>query len=572
MSGYDVDFDPIPPAPDFRPRQQSHPAPCVHGCPNSADVRGWIGWVAQRHQLGLSREEAYRRAWQTLVALNPFPATLGRICPHPCETGCGRAGLDGAVRVHALERFLGDWAIEQGLELPLEEPSTARASVGVVGGGPAGLSLAYQMTRRGHAVVIYDANPLPGGMLRYAIPDYRLPRAVVDAEIQRVLDLGVELVSETRVGRDVSPDELRSRHDLVFLAIGAQRGLALHLDGDGTAPVVTGIDYLRDVKTSGEGWLGDTVLIIGGGNTAVDAARTARRAGSEVVVAYRRSREQMPALDEELDAMLAEGVQLLPLVSPVALERGPDGRTEAVLQEMRLGPPDPSGRPRPVPIPGRERRVSVDAVIAAVAQEVAWDQLSVFLPESGRPPLDREQSVDGGEVWVGGDALRPDLAVRAVADGRRVAEVMHAWVVGEPTVASGDGSPVEPAARLERYEGRSPEPVAELSPEAALAESAVEVTKTLEERAFLREAARCLSCGLCFGCQRCWMYCSSGGFRPVSQPEPGRHYVLDLAACEACGKCVDVCPTGYLEFRIDYASGEAVCSVDSGIGVLASTR
>ena len=572
MSGRDGYFDGIPPAPDFRPRQQPHPAPCVHGCPNGADVRGWIGWVAQRHQLGLTREQAYRRAWQTLAALNPFPATLGRICPHPCEAGCGRQGLDGAVRVHALERFLGDWAIEQGLELPREEPSGDRASVGVIGGGPAGLSLAYQMARRGHAVVVYDANPLPGGMLRYAIPDYRLPRAVVDAEIRRILDLGVRLVPDTRVGRDVPMDEVRSRHDLVFLAIGAQRGLALHLDGDGATPVVTGIDYLRGVKTTGDAWLGDRVLVIGGGNTAVDAARTARRAGSDVVVAYRRSREQMPALDEELDAMLAEGVELLPLVSPVALERGPDGRAEAVLQEMRLGPPDPSGRPRPLPIPGSERRVSVDAVVAAVAQEVDWDRLSALRPEGTWPPKDREVSLDGGGVWVGGDALEPDLAVRAVADGRRIAEVMQAWLSDEPPAATDGRAPIEPAARLERYEARSPEPITELSPDAALADAAAEVTKTVDEKAFLREAGRCLSCGLCFGCQRCWMYCSSGGFRTVSRPEPGHYYVLDLAACEGCGKCVDVCPTGYLDFRVDYVSGEATWSVGSDVGVFASIR
>src|SRR5512134_1077124 len=260
-----------------RPAQVGKLAPCIQGCVSGNDVRQWIGLVAQRTRLGLSNAQAYARAWRLLSETNPFPATLGRICPHPCEAACNRAGKDGAVAINAMERFLGDWALRRRLPLVrLEEPAAA-ASVGVIGSGPAGLSFAYQLARRGHRVTVYEKREHAGGMLRHAIPAFRLPKSVLQAEIDRIIGLGVDLKLNVAVGRDVSVEELRERHDLLFLGIGAGSGARLGVPGEDGPGVLGGIEFL-DAVNRGElmGALGE-VVVVGGGNTAIDAARTARR-------------------------------------------------------------------------------------------------------------------------------------------------------------------------------------------------------------------------------------------------------------------------------------------------------
>ncbi len=559
------------PRPDFRPARREKAAPCGGGCPNGADIRGWLAPLAQREALGLGREEALERAWRTLVERNPLPATLGRICPHPCEASCNRTLLEGAVQINRLERFLGDWALERGLSLPAGPPAGTHAasgrtgSVAVVGAGPAGLSAAYQLVRRGHAVTVFEGAPEPGGMLRWAIPSFRLPPAVLRAEIERVVALGVEIRTSCRVGRDVTVDELLSGYDATFLGLGAQRPRTLEVDGAGPWGLLPGTDYLHAVKEGADPHLGARVVVVGGGNTAVDAARTARRAGSTVVLAYRRTREEMPAFPPEVDAMLSEGVELRCLVAPLRLEAPEGGPAVLVLGSMRPGEPDAGGRRRPVPIPGAETRVGCDAVVTAVAQEVDWTGLEPFRPASGPLRADPVGWVADAGVWAGGDVLGAGLASRAVGEGRRAAAAIHARLVGGGLPESREDAPPRADApqvvQLSAYEGRPPLPLDGLDrgPDGGAWEPDL-------ERVAL-EAGRCLSCGLCFGCRRCWMYCSSGCFEPEPRTEPGRHFTLDLASCEACGKCVDVCPCGYLEF----ASASGVAASSSGPAIV-STR
>jgi NADPH-dependent glutamate synthase beta subunit-like oxidoreductase len=298
------------------PAQLEKAPPCQAGCPNGNDVRGWIGLIAQHEKTGMTRERAYTAAWRQLAENNPFPATLGRVCPHPCEAHCSRAEREGAVAINALERFLGDWAIAHGLELPRTDAETLPESIGVVGAGPAGLSFAYQMARRGYHVTVYERSSKAGGMLMHGIPEYRLPEEVVAAEVQRILDLGVELRLDTGVGRDVSLAELRARHPVLFLGIGAQSALGLGIPGETGPDVWRGTEFLDLLNAGKRVEVGRRVVVVGGGNSAVDAARSARRLGAKVTLLYRRTRHEMPAGDEEVDEAIEEGVHLVLLAAP----------------------------------------------------------------------------------------------------------------------------------------------------------------------------------------------------------------------------------------------------------------
>ena len=275
----------------IHPQRQEKLPPCCGGCLSGGDVRGWIGVVAQRRKLGLSDEDAFREAWNILSAVNPFPATMGRVCPHPCESGCNRTTKDGPVAVNALERFLGDWAIANRVSLPrLEETRSRPESIGVIGAGPAGLSFAYQMARRGYWVTVYEKAAKPGGMLYYGIPQYRLPGEVLESEIERILDLGVELRLGTIIGRDVSVSELRERHAILFLGIGAGRGLKLGVPGEDGPGSWTGTGYLSQVNQGVSVELGQRVVVVGGTGHRTWSSSQPRAAARSAVPRRRRNR------------------------------------------------------------------------------------------------------------------------------------------------------------------------------------------------------------------------------------------------------------------------------------------
>lgn len=534
--------------PRYRPVQVEKAPPCQLECPNEGDIRRWIGFVAQREKLGLTREEAYAKAWETIADVNPFPAVLGRVCPHPCEVLCNRDTHDEPLAINAMEQFLGDFGISARLGLPrleTEGPAPSQ-SIGVIGAGPSGLSFAYQLARRGYRVTIYESRPQPGGMLRYGIPDYRLPPAVLDAEIDRIVRLGVDLQLGVRIGRDVTLEELRARHDELYVGIGAQRGRGLDVAGADGPSVWTGTDYLSAVNVGETVALGARVVVVGGGNTAVDAARTARRQGAEVTLLYRRSRAEMPAIADEVDEAIEEGVQLVLQAAPVRLEHEDGILRRLIAIRIELGPEDASGRRRPVPVPDSEFVITADAVIAAVSQEPDLDGLE-SVAAGGR------LQADGGfveaDVLAGGDALVQGIAAQAIVQGRLAAEALHARLSGEAPRSSPTQRPrAAPDVLLtDFYPHVDAAHRARLSPEERLASPMSEVTAPLPEAAFLAEANRCLSCGSCFGCEQCTMYCTSEGFIKLDAREPGAYFTLTLDQCEECGKCVSVCPCGYLE-------------------------
>ena len=533
----------------LQPEQSESSAPCQVGCAAGGDVRGWINAVALHERLGRSRSEALEQAWRIITDRNPLPAVMGHVCPHPCETDCNRSDKDEPVAVSAMERFIGEWAIRAGLSLDRLDSSMQAESIGVIGSGPAGLSFAYQMARRGYPVVIYEMHEAAGGMLRFGIPDYRLPPDILDAEIRRILDVGVELRLGCQVGRDVEIAELEERHAVLFMGIGAQAGRRMGIPGEDGPGSWTGTELLFALNTGHSIDVGDSVVVVGGGNTAIDAARSARRLGADVTILYRRTRAEMPAIGLEIDDANEEGVRIEYLAAPVEIRRR-DGRiVEVVARRMRLGDPDESGRKRPVPIPGSECTVPAATVVAAISQEPDWAGLQDGQEED--PWLrasPRGESTDGS--FAGGDVLGLGIAAAAIGQGRRAAEAAHARLRGMTLQdASSNGTVNSPELKLDFYPDVPRARIERIEPALRLADPVAGTELTLTEEQFFAEAERCMSCGSCFGCHHCWTYCNVSGFTPAEHPEHGHFFDLSLSACEGCAKCIELCPCGFLSVR-----------------------
>jgi len=531
----------------LRPQAVEKLAPCIGNCPSGTDIRGWITTIAQREKTGLSEEQAFEKAWRTIVEYNPFPAVMGRVCPHPCEEKCNRTEKDGAVAVNCLERFIGDWALEKGLPLGKLEEDPKPESVGVIGAGPAGLSCAYQLARRGYPVTVYEAFPEAGGMLRYGIPRYRLPYDVLDAEVKRILDLGVELKLNTAVGRDVPVEELRARHKAIFVGIGAHRGKKMGVPGEEGPGVLTGTEFLNRANSGERVDVGSSVAVIGGGDTAIDAARVALRLGAKVTIVYRRTRTEMPAIDSEVEQALEEKIDIVFLAAPVAVLRDGQKLRALRVQRMELGEPDSSGRRRPVPVVGSEYEIPVDTVIAAISQEPEAERVAALGAEKGWFKADEGGKVSDG-VWAGGDDLDLGLATIAVYQGRRAADTIHAALRGLPPLRK-DDRPKIPVSRikLDTYEAKPRAERAILSVEERLADGDAEIDHGITREQFLAEVGRCFSCGLCFDCEKCWMYCQVNCFAKLEEKQPGHYFKIKLELCDGCKKCAEECPCGFLE-------------------------
>jgi NADPH-dependent glutamate synthase beta subunit-like oxidoreductase len=458
------------------------------------------------------------------------------------------------VGINSVERFLGDWALAQDLDLPQKQSPEIGASMGaysekiaVVGSGPAGLSCAYQLARRGYRVTIFEAFPKTGGMLRYGIPSYRLPRPVLDAEIDRILRLGVELRTECAVGKDVSLEKLRTEYDAIFVGIGAHQGVGLGCPGDDAANVLSGVEFLRLANSGNPPQLGSRTVVVGGGDTAIDAARVALRMGAKVLLLYRRTRNEMPAIEDEIIGAEEEGVEFRFLASPIEIV-SENGRITAVrCQEMELGEPDESGRRRPVPIAGKEFVLEAESVIAAVSQRPDFWGLDA-LAESGWAKAADNGTTREDKVFAGGDALSLGLVTIAIYQGRRAAEAIHARFRGL-NIETDSKPPVIKSDRvmLQWYQEALRHQAEKLAAGERLANPWEESTATLSEAEAIAEAQRCMSCGSCFDCGNCWSYCQDQAvLKPV---KPGEFYRFKLEFCNGCNKCKENCPCGLIEMR-----------------------
>ncbi len=525
--------------------------PCVLACPGYVDCQGYAGLIANKQ---------YREAVALIKERLPLPSSIGRVCPHPCETACRRALVDQAVSIADLKFFVGDQdLLGEDPFMPEIKPATGK-KIAVVGAGPAGLTAAYFLAREGHQVTVYDAMSRGGGMLRYGIPAYRLPEEILEKEIRLIAQMGVRFIYNTRIGLDLSIRDLRDAYDAVFVGIGAWESSSMRCKGEELAGVLGGIDFLRGIATGESEKLQGRVAVVGGGNTAMDAARSAIRLGAEeVVVFYRRTREEMPAEKLEIEEAEEEGVKFRFLVSPLEVI-AKDGIVNSLrLQKMELGEPDQSGRRRPIPIPGAEEIIAIDTVISAIGQRVELRGLEELeQTEWGSIAVDQGNMMTNlPGVFAGGDVVTgPGIAIEAVAQGRRAALAIDSFLRGEnyPEQEVFD-------KYLSRRVGLTPEDFShipqaprarmpQLAPEKRI-DNFQEINLGLSEEEAIADAMKCLECG-CRDFYECKLirYAQDYDLQP-ERVRGSKHQerVLEAAPllqrdsdkCILCGLCVRVC-------------------------------
>lgn len=533
----------------MRPEQVQKTAPCMVGCPNGTKIREIVTTIAQTVDRGRTYPESYKLAYNLLIEKNPLPATCGRVCPHPCEGECNRQYKDGSVSINNIERFVGDYAIEH--DFPIEKLTDEKHNekVAIIGAGPAGLSCAFQLARQGYEnVTIYEAFPKGGGMLRYGIPDYRLPAEVLDKEIERIEKLGVKIQYNTIIGKDIPYTKLQEDSDAIFVGIGAHQGKKLGLEHEDAPNVMSGVEFLHRINSGVPVETGDKVLVIGGGDTAIDAARISRRLGADVTIVYRRTRKEMPAIEEEIVGAEEEGIKFHYLVAPLELKMDGEKVVSMKCQQMELGEPDASGRRRPVPVEGGFIDIECTMVIPSISQEPNFEGLDNLHEGKDWVKVDEKFKSCLDKTFAGGDTIDLGLVTIAIYQGRKAAETIHYGFRG----ITPEPEPETEEIRQNRivmsyYVEKARANAAHLSPEVRLKGLDTEITSTLTEEQLQEEAKRCFSCGSCFDCGTCWSMCQD---QVIHKPlEKFQTYTYKLDLCKGCSKCAEACPCGYIEMK-----------------------
>jgi 2-oxoacid:acceptor oxidoreductase delta subunit (pyruvate/2-ketoisovalerate family) len=507
----------------FRPEYVDRLPPCNAACPAGENIQGW-----------LFHAEAgdYEAAWRSLVENNPLPAIMGRVCYHPCEGGCNRQHLDSAVGINSVERFLGDEANKQDWKFAPPAAATGKRVL-VVGSGPAGLSAAYHLTRMGHKAVIYEAGPLAGGMMRFGIPKYRLPREVLDAEIRRLIDFGVEIQLRTKV-TDVR-QAMKDGFDAVFLGVGAHIAKRAYIPAGDANKVLDAVAVLRGMEGHDAPMLGRKVVVYGGGNTAIDVARTAKRLGAEeAIIVYRRTRDKMPAHDFEVEEALQEGISIKWLSTIKEA-----GESDIMVEKMAL---DDKGFPQPT---GEFERIEADSVVLALGQDAdlsLLENVPGLVVEGGMIQVDAGMMTGHPGVFAGGDMAGNERTVTvAVGHGKKAARAIDSWLRGDRYTPL----PKPEIATIDRmnswYYSDAPKtmrPVLDIIRRQSTFE---EVLGGLDESNALFEARRCMSCGNCFECDNCYGVCPDNA---VIKLGPGKRFKFNFDYCKGCGICATECPCG----------------------------
>jgi 2-oxoacid:acceptor oxidoreductase delta subunit (pyruvate/2-ketoisovalerate family) len=514
--------------------------PCNNACPAGENIQQWLYDAEEGGQ------EQYEAAWRQIMEDNPFPAIMGRVCYRPCETACNRAQLDSAVGINSVERFLGDEALRRGWKVPVDAAPTGKRVL-VVGAGPSGLSAAYHLTRRGHSVTIKDAGAAPGGMMRYGIPKYRLPRDIMDAEVNRILDMGVTLELNTKVTDILAElNEAAGGHagagggfDAAFVAVGAHIGRRAYIPAGDSARILDAVSLLRGMEDGSPPMLGRRVAVYGGGNTAMDAARTARRLGAtEAVVVYRRTRDRMPAHDMEVEEALDEGVTMRWLSTVKHADEG-----KLLIEKMKL---DETGFPQPT---GEFEELEADCLVLALGQNA---DLSVLENVPGVTFSDNVTEVGPDlmtghpGIFAGGDMVPSERTVTvAIGHGKKAARYIDAWLRNGRYTAPPKHELAAFGDLNTWYYADAPATVRPTLEAARRVTTFDEVVSGLDESTALFEARRCMSCGNCFGCDNCYGVCPDNAIIKLGDSQ----YAIDYDYCKGCGLCVTECPCGAIEME-----------------------
>ncbi len=599
--------------------------PCQGSCPSGHDIRGWLA-IAR----GIDKPPVEDMAWQEyafdrMIEANPFPATMGRVCPAPCEDGCNRNEVDDFVGINAVEQYVGDWAIENNLKLPGPETETGK-KIAVIGGGPAGLAAAYQLRRAGHGVTVFDAHEKLGGMMRYGIPGYRTPREMVDAEIQRILDIGVEAKTETKIGEDISLAELEKDFDAIFWAIGAQTGRPLPVPGAEAENCLSGIAFLEAFNQGRLQFASKKVVVVGGGDTSIDVASVARRIGhiqtshendrpENIVLGYTAHDvagtmkregvnavltslfpiEEMTAAEREREDAKREGIDLRGSVMPLEVIQDENGRAIA----LKMCECDMDGM-TPIPRDGTEFEIECDIIVSAIGQMGDLSGIDELDDGKGFIATDGLFNVkDRKGHFAGGDIVRPHLLTTAIGQGRIAADSIDHYLSENPLdkrpkvdvfhfnllselaqrelePETFDHTPTrgtsEDSFAVHNYEDRSATQIASheglflghfqyearnkrleihISEKDVLGNFEERIENLTEEQA-QSEGDRCMSCGMCFECDSCVVYCPQDAVHRVKKDEKalGRYVETDYTRCIGCEICADVCPSGYIQMGL----------------------
>jgi len=601
--------------------------PCQGSCPAGEDIRGYLNIVrgVEKPPAGQGWQEY---AFKRLAGANPFPSVMGRVCPAPCESGCNRNEVEDFVGINSVEHFLGDAAIAGSFAYDKPE-QTSGCKVAVIGGGPAGLSCAYQLARKGHEVTVFDEHAELGGMMRYGIPGFRTPRKILDAEIQRILDLGIETRLKCKVGVDIAMEQIRAEFDAVFLGLGAQSGRPLPCQGSDAPNIVTATAFLQAFNDGRMRHVGKRVVVVGGGDTSIDVVTVSRRLGhilhaheadrperaiasytahdvaevsarqgAQVVLTSVFAVDAMQANKHEVEQATAEGITIRSSLVPVSVVRGADGRATA-LRVAQCEAKMVSGRLEVKPIAGTEEEIPGDLFVSAIGQAVDFTGLEEFDNGKGTVNADRNYQITGMPgVFVGGDIVRPNLLTTAIGHGSIAADgidrflrnealekrpkidvhhfdmvrnMMETGVKLEKWVEPDRGTDRSKAA-VHNFDNRSDRHVIPheelflgyfpatprvkrntitLTEETALGNFDERIVALAEAQA-QAEAKRCMSCGQCFECDNCVVYCPQIAVKkvPKAQSTMGRYVYTDYDRCIGCHICADVCPTGYIKMGL----------------------
>jgi len=523
---------------NVRPYYDFKVSPCRLGCPTAENIQRYIFLVT---------ENDYEQAWRTIIESNPMPSVTGRVCFHPCMEKCTRKDYDQAINIPAIERSIGD----MGLDNP-KWTEKARASkkekIAVIGGGPAGLSCAFYVARRGYPVTIFEADEALGGTLRWGIPEYRLPNDLLDRVIASILESGpITVKTGTALGRDITLDKLEKEYAAVFIGTGLTKSRPMGVAGEDVPGVERGIEFLRKVNGGEKVDPGKKVVVVGGGNTAMDVARCARRSGSEVTVVYRRTMNEMPAIKDEIEEAEKEGVFFHFLAAPKSVTPSGGGPVKVVFQEMKLGLPDESGRRRPVPDGDKTFAMDVDTIFTAIGEEGDTAPFGTVIDTDGALIQTKNEFgvTSRNTIFAGGDIVTGAASVvEAVAAGRKAAERIDRMLSKQSEPAIEEPRTISIENINTAYFTKAKRALVPRIPVERALEGYREIFSGFDGELLRSESDRCFSCGVCNFCDNCWVYCPDVAVKRLAE-----EYEFDYDFCKGCLVCVTECPRSAISTR-----------------------